>query len=148
MVAVRGRPGLVADWLLAYSWTYRVGYHLSQPYLAPEALDPGSAGYRASMRALAELAEASASLGARFAVIAYRMSGRAVSDRLVADIESAGVAGGFPVADTLPWFEGRDLRALTNSVTDSHPNAQGHAVLAAGAADFLLEEGLVSNAGR
>ena len=148
MVAVRGRPGRLADWLLARSWTYRVGYHLSQPLLAGEPLDPNSEGYRASMAALAELAELSQSLGGKLAVALYRMSGRPASDRLLVDIEAVGARCGFPVADTLPWFEGRDLRRLTNSVTDTHPNAEGHAVLARGAARFLLAHDLLSKPAR
>jgi lysophospholipase L1-like esterase len=139
MLAVRDRPGRFADWLLAHSWTYRVAYHLSRPMLAPEPLDPAAAGYKASLEALAELARESAALGASFAVVVFRMSRRGASDRLVSDIETAGLDAGFPVADAAPWFAGQDLRRLTNSVTDTHPNAAGHAILAAGAAKFLSQ---------
>jgi lysophospholipase L1-like esterase len=137
MLSVRGRPGRLTDWLLARSWTYRVAYHLSRPMLAGETLDPEAAGYRDSLAALASLAETSADLGAEFAVIVYRMARRPASDRLVEDIRAVGEAAGFSVADAAPWFAGRDLRGLTNSVTDTHPNAAGHALLAEGAADFL-----------
>ncbi|MEZ5394208.1 MAG: SGNH/GDSL hydrolase family protein [Bryobacterales bacterium] len=138
MLAVRGRPGRLADWLLAHSWTYRVAYHLSRPYLVGETLDPASVGYRESMQALAGLSAASRELGARFAVVVYRMARRPASDRLASDIADVGQAHGFPVADAAPWFAGRDLRALTNSLTDTHPNAAGHAILALGAAELLV----------
>jgi hypothetical protein len=138
MLAVRARPGALSDWLLAMSWTYRVGYHLSRPMLAPEPLDPGAEGYRGSMTALAKLAQSAAGLGASFEVVVFRMSRRAASDRLVSDIEAVGRSAGFPVADAAPWFAGRDLRALTNSLTDTHPNAAGHRLLAEGTSGAIL----------
>jgi hypothetical protein len=134
MMAVRGRPGVLSDWLLGRSWTYRVGYHLSRPMLAGEPLDPEAEGYRGSMEALEELASTAAELDASFGVVAFRMSRRKASDRLVADIEAAGRGAGFPVVDAAPWFAGRNVRGVTRSVTDTHPNAAGHAVLADGAA--------------
>ena len=144
MLTVRGRSGGLADWLMARSWTYRVAYHLSRPLAAGETLDPESDGYRDSLRALESLARTSGELGASFGVAVYRMTGRPASDRLAAGIEAAGAEAGFPVADTKPWFSGRDLRTLTNSVTDTHPNAAGHAVLASGAADFLIRNHLLA----
>jgi lysophospholipase L1-like esterase len=137
MLAVRGAPGRLADWLLAHSWTYRVGYHLSRPMLAGETLDPDSQGYRDSMESLNDLARVSQDLGASFVVVAFRMSRRPASDRLVSDIEAVGAQEGFPVADAAPWFAGKDLRRLTNSITDTHPNAAGHAILAAGGAQLV-----------
>ena len=137
MMAVRGRPGALSNWLLGRSWAYRVGYHLSRSILAGEPLDPEADGYDESMEALSEMARAAADVDASFGVVAFRMSRRAASDRLVADIEAVGRGAGFPVADAAPWFAGRNLRGLTNSVTDTHPNAAGHAILAYGVAGFV-----------
>jgi lysophospholipase L1-like esterase len=148
MLAVRDHPGRAADWLLAHSWTYRVGYHLSRPMLAKEPLERAAPGYQASLEALRAIERESAALGAPFAVMVFRMSRRAASDLLVADIERTGAAHGFAVADAAPWFAGKDLRRLTNSITDTHPNAAGHAILAAGTADFLVENGPTSAASR
>lgn len=39
-------------------------------------------------------------------------------------------AHGAPVQDMAPWFEGFDPLSLTNSKVDSHPNAEGHRVMA------------------
>jgi hypothetical protein len=105
--------------------------------LAGETLDPDSQGYRDSMESLNDLARVSQDLGASFVVVAFRMSRRPASDRLVSDIEAVGAQEGFPVADAAPWFAGKDLRRLTNSITDTHPNAAGHAILAAGGAQLV-----------
>lgn len=39
-------------------------------------------------------------------------------------------AHGVPVQDMAPWFEGLDESSVENSKIDSHPNAEGHRVMA------------------
>jgi lysophospholipase L1-like esterase len=53
---------------------------------------------------------------------------------------AAATSAGFEFADALPWFAGRNIRRLTNSFLDSHPNPAGHRVLAAGAAEWLADD--------
>ena len=57
---------------------------------------------------------------------------------LFTDLSSRAMQGGFLYADTLPWFQGKNLRKLTNSFIDTHPNRAGHAILASGMADFMV----------
>jgi lysophospholipase L1-like esterase len=56
---------------------------------------------------------------------------------VMAKVEDAGRARGFSVVQSFPYFEGRDPSALRLSEIDPHPNAAGHALLAAALLDGL-----------
>ena len=45
---------------------------------------------------------------------------------------------GVPVKDMGQWFEGLDEFSLMNSKVDSHPNAEGHRVMAEHMADEIV----------
>ena len=47
-------------------------------------------------------------------------------------------AHGVPVKDMGPWYEGLDESSLVNSKVDSHPNAEGHRVMAERMADDIV----------
>jgi len=66
-----------------------------------------------------------------------------ISHALDDEIEARAQSGGFYFCDTLPWFRGHNLRRLTNSFIDTHPNAEGHRILAEGMARFLAGRALV-----
>src|SRR5262249_32944808 len=64
-------------------------------------------------------------------------------DGLLESVRAA--AAPFPVAYTEPWFEGSDVRRYFVSMTDSHPNAEGHRILAEHIASFLLDQGWIQS---
>jgi hypothetical protein len=51
----------------------------------------------------------------------------------------------FPVFDAQPWFEGRDVAQLVNSLVDPHATADGHLIFAEGIARSLREARVISD---
>jgi len=135
----RDEPVESLRYLLRRSRIYSIADHIIPAVLLPATPDPSAPGWRASMAALAEIAAWCEARGIVFRALLYRMTPNLKSDLLLGDIERVSTRAGFAFADTLPWFEGRDLRQLTNSLIDSHPNPAGHAVLAAETADWLAD---------
>ena len=82
------------------------------------------------MAAVGEMAEWCKTRGNPFAVVFWRYGPSALTDAEWEDLERVAAAKGFLLEDMAPAFEGKDLRPLTNSVVDSHPNAKGHQVAA------------------
>jgi lysophospholipase L1-like esterase len=101
-----------------------------------------SAGWRESMQSLDEMARDCRARGVPLAVFHFRMLDDPISHGLNDAIEDRAEADGFYLCDTLPWFAGRNIRRLTNSFIDTHPNAEGHRILAEGMAHFLLTRSL------
>jgi len=62
---------------------------------------------------------------------------------LLSEISSIGKRYGFPVVDIGTWWGQVEMRSITNSIVDPHPNKRGHEILAMGMADFLLAHGLI-----
>ena len=54
-------------------------------------------------------------------------------------VEAAARERGFTVTQTFPFFEGRDPTQLRLSYFDSHPNADGHEILATALLQGLRE---------
>jgi len=132
-------------YLLRRSRIYSTIDHIVPAVLSPPTPDPEESGWRASMAAVQDIAAWCAARGITFRVLLFRMSPSPKSERVLADLErvarSAAATGtAFGLTDTLPWFADRNLRRLTNSFLDSHPNPAGHALLAAGAAEWLADD--------
>jgi lysophospholipase L1-like esterase len=68
--------------------------------------------------------------GIPFAIAFWRYGTSDLTDAEWADLSAIARERGFPLADMAPAFAGKDLRKITNSVVDSHPNADGHRIAA------------------
>ncbi|HEV2445390.1 MAG TPA: SGNH/GDSL hydrolase family protein [Candidatus Sulfopaludibacter sp.] len=136
----RKDPLGAADYFLSMSRFYFMLRHLI-PLAAGSARVSAaerrqSPGWRESIESLDDVARTCRVRGVPLAVLHFRMLDDPISRALNDDIEAHARAGGFFFADTLPWFRGRNLRRLTNSFIDTHPNAEGHRILAEGTARF------------
>jgi lysophospholipase L1-like esterase len=144
-------PTGVADYYLSWSRLYFMARHLTPVLLSAVTgsfSDPRTApGWRESMESLAATARFCRERNVPLVVLQFRMVSNALQNALNEDITSLAGKEGFHYCDTLPWFQGRNLRELTNSFIDTHPNANGHRVLAAGALSYLTREGLVPGCG-
>jgi lysophospholipase L1-like esterase len=139
-------PPQAVGMLLGRSWLYRLSVHILghlETY-PPTPLDPESPGWKASMAAAGEIADWCKARDNPFAVVFWRYGPSALTDAQWSDLERVAAGKGFLLADMAPAFQGKDLRPLTNSVVDSHPNAAGHEV-AAERLDALLAPLLPAN---
>jgi hypothetical protein len=75
----------------------------------------------------------------KFAVVHFDWTSFPFSQALHQSIEEA--VAPHAVSYAPPWFEGKDIRKLINSLTDSHPNAAGHRIEADRIAEFILAQG-------
>ncbi len=133
-------PPEVLTWLLGKSWTYRLVVHFgrhSQADVAARTQLADTPGWRESVDALRRINDWCRGRDIPFVVYLYRTTPNPLSEMLWPALRDTGNEIGFPVIDVLPWFEGQDLRAVTNSIVDSHPNAAGHAILADGIAETI-----------
>jgi lysophospholipase L1-like esterase len=148
-VSLQGKPPLTAvSILLSRSWLYRLGYFALEysQQGAPASLDTQVRGVAESRNALAAISAFSQERGANFVTFVYRSkreTSEGFSSALLAELRTTGQKYRFPVVDVAPWWNGVDMRSVTNSTIDSHPNDRGHEILAAGIADFLMKHGLV-----
>jgi hypothetical protein len=145
-LALQGKtPPEIIRILLGESWLYRLGV-FALKYSRPRgltSLDKNTRGFRESMNALSSMATFCLERNARFVVFFYRSKRESLSSIvLLSEISSIGNRYGFPVVDIGKWWGRVDMRSVTNSVVDSHPNERGHEILAVGMADFLLAHGL------
>ena len=139
--------------LIGKSWLYRLGV-FALKYSRPRgltSLDKNTRGLRESMNALSSIATLCLERNVRFVVFFYP-GGRDVSKPnreslssvpLLSEISSIGNRYGFPVVDIGTWWGQVEMRSITNSTIDPHPNKRGHEILAVGMADFLLAHGLI-----
>ena len=104
------------------------------------AVDASDPGWLRNMQALTELVELCSLNGVPLAAYHFRWKSDSWSDELLAAARQA--AHPVEITDVAPWFEGADLRTLVNSVTDSHPNANAHAITAQKMQDDLAERKL------
>lgn len=104
-----------------------------------------SAGWKDSMDSVAAMARYCRERGIPFAVFFFRMTSDPVSDALQADLIKEAGEDNFYYCDTLPWFQGKNFRQLTNSFIDIHPNGPGHAILADGITQFMLQKHMVDH---
>jgi hypothetical protein len=129
---------------------YRLGYfvfHPSRTPTRPARFDKNARGVRESMAALADIATFCRERGIQFVTFyfSFRRSAGGFASAVFAEVQTVGRNHGFFVADVAPWWAGVDLRSVTNSKIDVHPNERGHEIIAAGMADFLMTRGLVDN---
>jgi hypothetical protein len=148
-VSLRGKsPREAVTILLGNSWLYRLGYftfRLSRSS-RPAALDKNARGVTESMDALSAIATFCRERGIKFVTFFYplrRISPGGLPAAVFSEIQTVGRNHGFSVADVGPWWADVDMRSVTNSRIDPHPNERGHEILAAGMADFLMTHALV-----
>jgi len=98
-------------------------------------------GWKESMKAVSGMASSARERGLPFAVVYFSWTKRPFDEGMLESLRRA--AAPFPVAYTEPWFEGTDVRRYFVSKTDSHPNADGHRIMAENIASFLLEQGWI-----
>jgi lysophospholipase L1-like esterase len=110
------------------------------------AEDPGWLESRAALRRMAETARAH---GASLAVLLYNLGELMPGPTALERLRELGREIGVPVFDTAPFFAGRPPATLVNhALRDPHPNAEGHALLAAGMARTLEAEAMLPTAAR
>jgi hypothetical protein len=143
-------PPEVIRILLGKSWMYRLGV-FALKYSRPSghrSLNKNLRGVRDSMDALKGIATLCRNRGINFVTFFYRStrestSSVSVSDELFAAVRDIGHKYSFPVIDVGAWWRNVDVRSITNSTVDPHPNQKGHEILAVEMADFLMKNGLV-----
>src|SRR5262245_50178338 len=128
------------DWTQLALWErWRRRREADGPAFAPD--DPG---WLTSRAALAEIVALAQSRGARPIVFPHHLGEMHLGPLALARLEEFGAETGVPVRDSAPYFAGHDPRALINREgVDLHPNAEGHALLAAGMLAALEDAGLV-----
>jgi lysophospholipase L1-like esterase len=140
-------PRGAADYFLSMSRFYFMLRHML-PLLAG-SVSPSpeqkrqTPGWQESMHSVDEMARICQARGLPLVVLHFRMIDDPISHALNQEIETRSQADGFYFSDTLPWFTGRNIRRLTNSFIDTHPNAEGHRILAEGTARFLIDHNVM-----
>jgi len=128
-------PPQVISVLLGRIWLYRL-MTFTLNYSGRTGADitglQESEGWQESMDSLGKIADWCARQEIPFVVFVYRMHETPLTRACYESVKDVGLSEGFPVLDTLPWFASKDFRAITNSVVDPHPNAEGHSLLAKG----------------
>jgi lysophospholipase L1-like esterase len=140
-LSLAGRsPPEVIQRLVWNSWAWRLARHAwTYRGAGPErALVPGTPGWRASVAAIAGLGDLAQAAGVPLVVVFNRYATGPGTDRLYGELGAAAERHGFRLVDSAPWFAGRPLSGLLNSVVDSHPNALGQRLLAEGMAGVLV----------
>jgi lysophospholipase L1-like esterase len=99
--------------------------------------EPDDPGWLASRDALRDIARLARDRGIGVVVVSLSFGG-GDSDAVIARLGEFSRETGVPVLDTRPWFAGRPLESLLNAYL--HPNAAGHAILAAGIARVLADD--------
>lgn len=120
--------------LVGKLWLYRLAYHTynygsaraSKKVRVTAARD--SLGWRQSMGALRELASICRKRHIPLMIFFERSSKTETTTSLLQDVVRN--APGIRVVDMAPWYEGLDARQFMNSKVDSHPNAEGHRLIA------------------
>ena len=142
-------PRGAADYFLSMSRSYFLVRHIVPVLVGSVTASPAelrrTSGWQQSMQSLDEMARFCRARALPLAVFHFRMIDDPISSALNQEIETHARADGFYFSDTLPWFTGRNIRRLTNSFIDTHPNAEGHRILAEGMARFLLDRGVIGS---
>ncbi|MGQ0733189.1 MAG: SGNH/GDSL hydrolase family protein [Acidobacteriota bacterium] len=153
--SLRGKsPPEAITILLRKSWFYRLGLFAMQQSvksglvprsarLSSDAFVTSARGVRESMTALAAAAVFSRERGVGFMTFFYRSKDEAatgVYSALLAEVSAVGGRYDFPVVDLGPLWGPENMRSLTNSVVDSHPNSEGHRAIADAMAPFVMKE--------
>ncbi len=148
--SLKGKSALdAATILLRRSWLYRLITLLKYSYeTGPAMLDKNARGVKESVHALTGIAALCRERGVGFVTFFYHPKGESprtasVTNELLSEIQRVGCENRFDVCDTGPWWSKLDMRSVTNSVVDPHPNERGHEVLASGMADYLLRHNAI-----
>jgi lysophospholipase L1-like esterase len=130
--------------LLGKSWLYRLGLFALRYSRPPrrETLDKNARGVKESLDALGGVATLCRNRNIAFVTFFARSRREStatpsVTDELFAALSDIGHKHGFPVVDVGPWWGKTDMRSISNSIVDRHPNQRGHEILAAGMAEVL-----------
>lgn len=103
-------------------------------------------GWKSAMTSLARIAAWCRARGIPFSIFLYRTTANPRTDAQAVSIARLADQEGFGFEDVLPWFQGHDPRAMAVSLVDSHPNAEGHRILAEGMAAHLTGSGALRRA--
>jgi lysophospholipase L1-like esterase len=140
-------PGGAADYFLSMSRFYFMLRHIVPVFAGRRASSLAerrqTPGWQNSMTSLQEMARICHSRGTPLAVFHFRMMDDRISGALNEELENHARAEDFYFCDTLAWFSGRNIRRLTNSFIDTHPNAEGHRLLTEGMSRFLLDRSVL-----
>jgi lysophospholipase L1-like esterase len=138
-------PGAWFDYYASTSRFYFMMRHILPVLLSSNSMSVQkqrkSFGWRQSMDSVAAMGRYCKEHHLPFALVQFRMTPGPLGDALRADLEPIARREGFAYADTLPWFSGSNVRHVTNSFVDTHPNAQGQRILAAGMEGLLAADG-------
>ena len=133
-------PRGAADYFLSMSRLYFMLRHILPLLVGSVSPSPEqkrqTPGWQESMHSVKEMARICHARGLPLVVLHFRMIDDPVSRTLNQEIETLARVDGFHFSDTLPWFAGRNIRRLTNSFIDTHPNAEGASHLSRGDGPF------------
>jgi len=146
------RESRVFEWA-AFTWRKAVGPDamamrglrewIANVKAAGEAFAPTDPGWNASRAALLAMRDLLAARKAKLAIFLYDLGTPADAKALPA-LQAFGREAGVSVFDTRGFFAGHPVQSIVNDpLVDPHPNAHGHALLAAGIAQALAEQGLL-----
>ena len=135
----RTPPEILSD-LRNRLWLYRVAYHLQHYGWYDEQPLPDSEGWRRALAAYEAFGQFCQDRHLACVTFYHRMY---VSPKNAVFVRAfAGVADrhGWGFHDTRPWFPAQnDAKRLVNSIVDTHPNAEGHRVIAEHQAKVLVD---------
>lgn len=125
--------------LTRYSWMYRIYFHILPYLLNVRQLEVDPLQFRSSETALAGIARAARERELPLLVSFFRLNHSERGDALARMLAAGAAENDYRYLDLLPVFADRDIRKLTNSIIDIHPNAEGHRLMADYMADPLVE---------
>jgi hypothetical protein len=131
--------------MLQRSWLYRLGLFVFRYSRSSggAAFDKNARGVKESLAALSGIGTFCRERGIPFITFFYRSKSESTAPpALLSEIGAIGTQHGFPVVDIASWWGDVNMRSVTNSVVDVHPNERGHEILAIGMADFLMTYGV------
>ena len=130
--------------LLWKSWLYRLVNHVYQygssrvsPGTSYDSVK-GSQGWKASIGALKNIVDVSHNYGIPLVIFYFRWQATPFESALLEDVRTT--VAPIPVEDISKWFANKQLHRYINSKVDSHPNSEGHKVIAENIASYLLHK--------
>lgn len=145
-VALAGKsPPQVIRRVTWRSWTVRLVRHIVDYGAAtgPARLDTRHPGWQATVASVLQVNEWCEQRGVPFVLVVLRYSPGGMLEDVVTNFSSLAEEKGIHFADSLPWWDGHEIRDFTNSIADSHPNAIGHDILADGLVALLAQKNLL-----
>lgn|SRR6185437_12417305 len=140
--SMRGKPfPVMLEIMVGKLWLYRLAHHtyryaiLEQLNKKSLARSQNGTGWRGSMSALSELVTICRERKIPLILFYKRLD---PNENNLSFDDVVRHAQGLPVKDMAPWFAGLNVSALVNSKVDTHPNAEGHRVIAEHMADDIV----------